>query len=734
MSAPSLRPQLRAAGLLVLLAALAATLAAYRPALSPLGFQPRTSVEFGAAKSRLLVYTSAPDSTPTGIGQETVADANLAAQLALNYSLYLQSDQSTAALGEALGLKGQSVAASGPFTLLLGRGNYGPVRPVLASPKTVNHSYRLLLDVDGVNPTLTIYAQAPSAGKAVALVNAARVLLLRHVAGQESSGAVADGQDAIVRPLGPTTGALVDPGARWQLMVFVAGLVLLVGGSLIYADRVRRLRPRRGRVATAEPDRLDDERFAGDDWPYTTRLLPWVLAIFVAMLFLVPFQSIDLPGGANLDRPLLIAFALLWISSLALMSGAARPRIKLTRIHVAVFAFFGLCCIGVAVNAAALGNMDEVSLVAKKLALLLSYIMFFVIAVSVVRPREVPRYVAYMVGLGVILALATVVEYRTHYNVFYTLWSKVLPVSRPAELDELDSIGRLNVFGPGTSPLELAALLVMVLPFALMGSIDASTRRRRVLYAIAVGLLLAGALATSRKTSLVAPAAAILMLMVYRPRTIVRSLLGLGLVLGVLVHFTSPGALGSVIAQLEPGHFNHVLTTTDREARYDAVRPDVMSHLLLGRGYESYDSHKYRVLDNEYLGILIGTGLVGFLGYLSIFGSMMSFAHRTIRGRDPRRASLALAAFSSVGVILVASALFDVFSFPHVPYLLLFVGALIAVLRESSPTPEVAPRPVAGRRQGALPPASRPWAAPGGAEPEPFVGLGRPMPAPQPVA
>jgi hypothetical protein len=734
MSGSSLRPQLRAAGLLVLLAALVATLAAYRPVLSPVGLHPRTSVEFGAAKARVLVYTSALDSEPTGIGQETVADANLAAQLALNYSLYLQSDQSTAALGDALGLKGQSVAASGPFTLLLGRGNFGRERPVFASPKTINHSYRLLLDVDGVNPTLTLYAQAPSAGKAIALVNAARTLLARHVADQESSGAVADGQDAIVRSLGPTTGALVDRGARWQLMVFVFGLVLLVGGSLIYADRVRRLRPRRDRLAAGELDRLDDERFAGDDWPYTTRLLPWVLAIFIAMLFLVPFQSINLPGGANLDRPLLIAFALLWISSLALMSGAARPRIKLTRIHVAVIVFFGLCCIGVAVNAGALANMDEVSLVAKKLALLLSYILFFVIAVSVVRPREVPRYVLYMVGLGVILALATVVEYRTHYNVFYTLWSKVLPVSRPAELDEFDSIGRLNVYGPGTSPLELAALLVMVLPFALMGSIDAPTRRRRIFYAVAVGLLLAGALATSRKTSLVAPVAAILLLMVYRPRTIVRSLLGLGLVLGVLVHFTSPGALGSVIAQLEPGHFNHVLTTTDREARYDAVRPDVMSHLLLGRGYESYDSHKYRVLDNEYLGILIGTGLVGFLSYLSIFGSMMSFAHRTIRGPDPRRASLALAGFASVGVIVVASALFDVFSFPHVPYLLLFVGALIAVLREPSPTAAGAPAAVGGREREELSSASDAWAEPGEQDSEPFLGLGRPTYAPQPVA
>ena len=115
----------------------------------------------------------------------------------------------------------------------------------------------------------------------------------------------------------------------------------------------------------------------------------------------------------------------------------------------------------------------------------------------------------------------------------------------------------------------------------------------------------------------------------------IRSLLGLALVLGVLVHATSPGALGSVLAQLEPGHVNTVATTTDRVARYDAVMPDIMSHLLIGRGYGSYDPHKYRILDNEYLGVVIAVGLLGLVGYAAILLAMMVLAHRTIRGPDP---------------------------------------------------------------------------------------------------
>ena len=778
-------------GILLLIAALAAVLAAYSPSLSRPGLHAR-GLSLAAAKAKVLVYTSAVDSAPVSVGPGTPSDTYLAAQLAVQYDLYLQTDEATSAIGRAVGLHDQSVAASGPFTLLLGNGSIARPRP--ADPQRINHAYRLLLDVDGATPVLTIYSQAPTTHSAIALVDAARALLIRHVGGEETTKALAQGEAAVVRPLGPTTGGLVDPGVQWQLMAFVFMLVLALGASLMHARALRRRRAlterfvsalpgeigdrlaaerlsgdragglsagvetfeRPGDRSTASPslatldrlddrslanpgletlDRLDDQSLASDDWPHTTRLLPWVLAGFMAMLFLVPFQSIELPMGANLDRPLLVALLLLWISTLALLSGAARPRVKLTPVHFAALGFFALCCIGVALNAGALTNMDELGLAAKKLGLLLSYILFFIVVASVVRPREVPRYVALMVGLGVVLAVATIVEYRTHYNVFYALWGKILPVTIPSELDVPDSIGRLTVLGPTDQPLELAALLAMVLPFALMGAIEAATRRRKVLYAIAVGLLLAGGVATSRKTSLVAPAAGILLLAVYRPRTVIRSLLALGLVLGVLVHVTSPGALGSVFEQLEPGHVNTVATTTDRVARYDAVRPDVLSHLLIGRGYGSYDPHKYRILDSEYLGVLIAVGLLGLVGYLAILLTMMRLAHLTIRGPDPRRSALALASLASVGVILVSSALFDVFSFPHVPYLLFFIGGMIVALR--NPSPAVAPAAELARvRRGPLYPSPR---GPLLADPIPppaqaLEGIGRPRRQPHPVA
>jgi O-antigen ligase len=137
-----------------------------------------------------------------------------------------------------------------------------------------------------------------------------------------------------------------------------------------------------------------------------------------------------------------------------------------------------------------------------------------------------------------------------------------------------------------------------------------------------------------------------------------------------------------MVNQLSPSQFGNVRSSQDRTSDYDGVRPDVVSHLLFGRGYQSYDGHKYRILDNEYLFLIIGVGLIGLVAYLAILAAALSAAHGTARSRDPVRARFVLGAAGAVAVIGMATALFDVLSFPHVPYLLFFMAAIIVVLRE----------------------------------------------------
>ena len=54
----------------------------------------------------------------------------------------------------------------------------------------------------------------------------------------------------------------------------------------------------------------------------------------------------------------------------------------------------------------------------------------------------------------------------------------------------------------------------------------------------------------------------------------------------------APNALGSVVEQFQP-HKLGVATVSDRVSDYDAIRPDVLSHLAFGRGFGSM-SRLYR--------------------------------------------------------------------------------------------------------------------------------------------
>jgi hypothetical protein len=418
------------------------------------------------------------------------------------------------------------------------------------------------------------------------------------------------------------------------------------------------------------------------DWPHTTRFLPWALFGFVAMLWLIPFDSIKLPLGgpvdATLDRPLLMLLAGIWL----LAAGAAGQRGSVLRspIHWAFATFIGISIVSVVVHGETLVRVGGLELAIKQLALLISYGLFFALAAAIIRPAEVPKMITAMLILAGITAAGVILEYRTGTNVFHDWIGPLFPgYVRPEGLGGIDSIGRKLMYGPAVQPLAVAVMLSMTLPFAFAWLLKAKERRDRILYSALVLLLIGGAVATQKKTSMVGPLICVGVLAAYRPRAMAR-LAPLAIVLVGVVHVIAPGALGAVVNQFAPGTVNEVNTTKDRVSDYEAVTPDLAAHPLIGRGYGSYDQKKHRILDNQYLGLGIGVGLLGLLGYLGIFATSFLSAHRVARSRDPERAPPALGAAAAIAVALVSGALLDFLSFPQLPYLFCFIAAIAFVL------------------------------------------------------
>ena len=423
------------------------------------------------------------------------------------------------------------------------------------------------------------------------------------------------------------------------------------------------------------------------DWPNTNRVLPWMLAGFMAVLWIVPFDSIKLdvpsPIDLQLDRLVLPVVAGTWALVL-LLGGRGAPRLRLSWIHAAVGGFVVIAFLSVISDAGSLSRSLEFDTALKKLPLLLSYPMVFVMFASVVRREEVAAFLKLTLVLAVICALGMVWEDQTSHNLFFEVSDKLLPGVFHVGAGDAgwDTMGRRFVHGPTAHPLVAAGMLSMAFPIAVLGMIHERETRLRILYALAGVVLVVGVLSTQRKTGLVAPVTGLVTLACFRRRELLRlAPLALVFIVGLLVF--APGTVAPVIDQFKPDNLSSADTVNDRASDYDAIRPDFLSHVAFGRGYGSYEPIGHRILDSQLLGVVIEMGVIGLVAFLLLGFSVVASARRTIHDRHPRWAPSALAGAAAAVVFLVLAMLFDSLAFPQLPYVFMCFAALVAVVVRS---------------------------------------------------
>jgi hypothetical protein len=445
-----------------------------------------------------------------------------------------------------------------------------------------------------------------------------------------------------------------------------------------------------------------------DDWPHTTRLIPWLLAAFMAMVFLIPIDAtevkIHLPVDSKPDRFVIAAMlGALIVQTLVNRSGR-RPRRRMTVVTAAVLTFGALVLTSVLVNADTIYRLGQLTFAEKALSQVLAYIGFYLIVATQVRRSEIRAFGNLMMWLAVITALGALYESRTGYNVFYVLGRHLLePIASvepsPTNINPTFEEGRKIIVGPTRHGLALASMLAIAMPFAVIRMAEAKTWGRRIGYLLIICLLLGAALSTGRKTAIIAPIAAFVVLVAYN-RRMLRWLPVAVIVLIPVIHVASPGALGTFNVLANAGSSD---STTQRISDYSAIAPDVLRHPIIGEGYGSLDSDNdrwYRILDNEYLDEIFQVGIVGTLGYLFMVLAPLVTARGVVR-RSVDRAPPIVAAAAGCAAYAVVSATFDAMSFPQAPYCFFFVAGLIAAAATGGgdPVPAVAaPRRSASRQ------------------------------------
>jgi O-antigen ligase len=232
--------------------------------------------------------------------------------------------------------------------------------------------------------------------------------------------------------------------------------------------------------------------------------------------------------------------------------------------------------------------------------------------------------------------------------------------------------------GTALHPIEFGAVLTMTLPIALHFAMHDRTRNvfRRWFPVAVIAVAVPISISRSAIVSTVVVLAVLLPSWSRSARRLAYvSLIGL---LGLLF-VTVPGLLGTLA-----GLFTGISGDSSAQSRTDSyalAAAFISRRPVFGRGFLTF-LPSYRILDNQYLGLAIETGIVGVAALLILFICGIGVG-RAIRRRDNCTAatsSLANSLAASVASAAASFALFDAFSFPMAATLIFFMLGCLAAL------------------------------------------------------
>jgi len=238
--------------------------------------------------------------------------------------------------------------------------------------------------------------------------------------------------------------------------------------------------------------------------------------------------------------------------------------------------------------------------------------------------------------------------------------------------------------GTALHPIEFGTTLAVLLPLCLHLAFHpgAAGHLRRWFPVAAISL----AIPLSISRSAILGAAVVLMMLLPTWNRSARRWSLAAIASGTVAMFVLvPGFLGT-ITRLFTGISNDT-SARSRTDSYALAWDFVQRAPLTGRGFLTF-MPEYRILDNQYLGMLIDSGILGAGSLLALFitGVVVAMRQRQ-RAEDEEEKSLALSLAASVTAAAVSFFFFDAFSFPMLAGVTFLVLGLIGALHSLNRRP-----------------------------------------------
>lgn len=433
-------------------------------------------------------------------------------------------------------------------------------------------------------------------------------------------------------------------------------------------------------------------------------LLAWptLLGYVIVVILFVPIRRYTISAGLPLSLEpyrLLIAIVLMaWL--FALLADPA-TRWRRMRVEAPVIGFTVALIVSVALNIGRITGTGITSDVVKQVSFFASFllVMYFVSSV-ITRRRQLDGTVMLMVAGGSIVALFSIVEWRTGYNAFNML-ERFIPVLHLDQglLAPPERGFRTRAYASAQHPIALGAALVLLLPMAVY----LYRRHRQIAWMGCAALLTLGALATGSRTAATMLLAQLLVfLWIKRAETL--RLLPMLVPLFIACQLVMPGTLGTFRAILFPE--NGLIeeqkggeggTGSGRIADLGPGLEEFAKTPFFGQGFgtrlpSGTDSVvNAKILDNEWLGTLLEVGAVGGLFLLWLYVRSIRMLARAGRPDASAHGWLLTGLAASITAFAIGMLTFDAFSFIQVTFLSFILLGLAAVALRLPPDPGADP-------------------------------------------
>jgi polysaccharide biosynthesis protein PslJ len=353
----------------------------------------------------------------------------------------------------------------------------------------------------------------------------------------------------------------------------------------------------------------------------------WLVGFFLLVVLFIPPRRYAIPAGLpfELDPYRLVVAGLLVVW---LLSALSDDEMRLRRSGLlGPLLIFGLAVVG-----SLAANPDRVSAyetsVVKVLSVLIGFFLVFFLLVNVLRTRESCETALRILVLGgAILAVLAIVERKAGWSPFTDL-SRYVPFIQPSEdtTGYVDEFRGIRALGSAEHPIALGALLAMLAPIAA----GLAVVRRQAIWLACLVLIVMGSFASNSRTSVLMLFAWALMFTILRWSDAKR-FIPFALVAFAMIHLVMPGALGTLRSSLDPGQI--VAEQSSRPdsqlaaGRFADLGPsfeEFRQRPMLGYGFgtriSTGENANARLLDNQWLGTLLDTGLVGLIGFAWLLG------------------------------------------------------------------------------------------------------------------